>query len=307
MLAFILRRLAAMVIVLWAVFTITFFVVYFGGGDPFLRERSIPETIVKQMRARYKVDGPWYSQYSSYLADVVLRGDLRLSLKFRDRSVNDLLADTLPVSTILGAAALFIAVCGGVWLGTLAAVRQHTAIDAGAMFMALALISIPTFVVGPLLILIFGLWLRWLPVGGWNSWTSILLPAITLAGPYVAYIARLMRSSLLETLTQDYIRTARAKGLDEARTVYRHAMKVALLPVVSYIGPLAAYLLTGSLIVETIFNIPGAGPFFVQSILNNDQFLLMGVTIVYCSAIVILNFLTDISYTWLDRRISLHE
>jgi oligopeptide transport system permease protein len=306
MLTFVIRRLASMVLVLWAVMTLTFLIVYVAPGDPFVRERDIPESIVKQMKARYKVDGPMWNQYWGYLGDL-LKGDFRLSLKFRDRSVNQLLKDGLPVSITLGAAALVIATAGGIWLGTTAAVKQHTAVDAGAMFAALALISIPAFVVGPLLILVFGLWLRWLPVGGWTSWKSLILPAITLAGPYVAYIARLMRSSLLETLSQDFIRTARAKGLDESTTVYRHALKVAVLPVVSFLGPLAANLLTGSIIVETIFNIPGAGPYFVQAILNSDRYLLMGETIVYCSLLVVLNFLTDLSYTWLDRRIRLHE
>ena len=306
MLTFILRRIASMVLVLWAVVTLTFIAVYWAPGDPFLRERDIPESIVQQMKARYKVDGPMWQQYLGYLGDVA-RGDFRLSLKFKDRSVNQLLADGLPVSITLGAAALLIAVAGGIWLGTIAAVRQHSAADAGAMFAALALISIPSFVVGPILILIFALWLGWLPVGGWSSWQSLILPSLTLAGPYIAYIARLMRSSLLETLSQDFIRTARAKGLDDSATVYRHALKVAVLPVVSFLGPLAANLLTGSIVVETIFNIPGAGPYFVQSILNKDRYLLMGETVVYCALLVFLNFLTDLSYTWLDRRIKLHE
>lgn len=306
MLTFILRRLASMVLVLWAVITLTFIVVYAAPGDPFVRERDIPESIVKQMKARYKVEGPMWDQYWSYLGDI-LHGDLRLSLKFKERSVNQLLADGLPVSFTLGAAALLIATAGGVWLGTTAAVKQHSLTDATAMFGALALISIPSFVVGPLLILVFALWLGWLPVGGWTSWKSLILPAITLAGPYVAYIARLMRSSLLETLSQDFVRTARAKGLDDRTTVYRHALKVAILPVVSFLGPLTANLLTGSIVVETIFNIPGAGPYFVQSILNKDHYLLMGETVVYCALLVVLNFVTDISYTWLDRRIKLHE
>ena len=306
MLAFILRRLASMVLVLWAVVTLTFLIVYVAPGDPFVKERDIPETILKQMKARYKVDGPMWQQYFGYMGDL-LKGDFRLSLKFKERSVNELLGNGMPVTATLGFLALVIATSVGVWLGTLAAIRQHTWLDTSAMLGALALISIPAFVVGPLLILVFAIKLNWLPVGGWNSWKSLILPAITLAGPFVAYIARLMRSSLLETLSQDFIRTARAKGLDEATTVYRHGLKVAILPVVSFLGPLAANLLTGSLVVETIFNIPGAGVYFVQSILNSDRYLLMGSTIVYCGALVVLNFLTDISYTWLDRRIRLHE
>jgi oligopeptide transport system permease protein len=304
MFAYVARRLAGMVAVLFAVVTITFLLVYVAPGDPFLRERDIPESIVKQMRARYKIDGPMHEQYFGYLGDL-LRGDLRLSLRFKDRSVNQLLADGLPVSATLGLAALLIATAGGVWLGAIAAVKHHTWVDTAAMFKALALISIPTFVTGPLLIFVFAIWLGWLPVGGWTSWASLILPAVTLAGPYTAYVARLMRSSLLETLSQDFIRTARAKGLDDTRVVYRHALKVAILPVVSFLGPLTANLLTGSLVVETIFNIPGAGPYFVQSILNSDRYLLMGVTIVYCTLLVSLNFFTDLAYTWLDRRIRL--
>ncbi len=306
MLTFILRRLASMVLVLWAVVTLTFVIVYVAPGDPFVKERDIPKEIVAQMKKRYKIEGPMFNQYWSYLGDM-LHGDLRLSLKFKERSVNQLLGDGMPVTATLGLAALVIATFGGIWLGTLAAIRQHTWVDGSAMFVALALISLPTFVIGPLLILVFALWLGWLPVGGWSSWRSLILPSITLAGPYVAYIARLMRSSLLETLSQDFIRTARAKGLDETTTVYRHALKVAVLPVVSFLGPLAANLLTGSLVVETIFNIPGAGSYFVQSILNSDRYLMMGTTIVYCALLIVLNFLTDISYTWLDRRIKLHE
>jgi len=306
MLAFILRRLAGMVLVLWAVVTIAFLLVWWAPGDPFVKERDIPAEIVQQMKAKYKVDGPLWQQYTSYLGSL-LQGDLRISMKYRERSVNQLLADGLPVSATLGAAAFLIATVGGISLGTLAASRQHTWVDGASMFTALALISIPTFVTGPLLILIFAVRLGWLPVGGWASWPSIILPAITLAGPYMAYIARLMRSSLLEVLAQDFVRTARAKGLTESQAVYRHALKVAILPVVSFIGPLAASLLTGSLIVETLFNIPGAGPHYVNSILSKDRYLMMGMTIVYCGLLVVLNFVVDLVYMWLDRRIRLHE
>jgi oligopeptide transport system permease protein len=199
-----------------------------------------------------------------------------------------------------------LAATAGVWLGSLAAVRHGTMMDVVAMFGALALISIPTFVTGPLLVLLFALKLNAFPVGGWSSMTSLILPAITLAGPYIAYIARLQRSSMLEVLSQDFIRTGRAKGLAERRVLYRHALKVAVLPVVSFLGPLAANLLTGSIVVETIFNIPGMGPFFVNSILNRDVFLLCGVVIVYCTLLVALNLIVDIAYTWLDPRIKLH-
>lgn len=306
MLVFVARRLASLLGVLFCVVTITFFLVRLAPGGPFAREREIPEAIKQQLLARYKLDGPVWQQYTDYLGDL-LRGDLRLSTKYRDRSVNELLAQSLPVSATLGLSAFVLATSLGVWLGCAAAVRHHTWIDTSSMLGALALISIPTFVTGPVLALIFGIWLRWVPVGGWNSPASVILPAITLAGPYIAYIARLMRSSLLEVLGQDFVRTAKAKGLTERRAIFKHALKVAILPVISFLGPLAANLLTGSIIVEAIFNIPGAGGFFVNSILNRDVFLLSGVVIIYCVLLVCMNLLVDIAYSVLDPRIRLYE
>lgn len=295
-----------MLVVLFCVVTITFLLLRQAPGGPFSRERSLPPAIEQQLLARYKLDGTLWQQYSGYMGDV-LRGDLRLSTKYRDRSVNELLAQSLPVSAVLGISAFLLATTVGIWLGCIAAVRQHTAVDTVAMLGALALISVPTFVTGPVLVLIFGIRLGWLPVGGWGSLSSLILPAVTLAGPYIAYIARLMRSSLLEVLGQDFVRTARAKGLTNQRAVYKHALKVALLPVISFLGPLAANLLTGSIVVETIFNIPGAGSFFVNSIINRDLFLLLGVVIVYCVLLVTLNLLVDIAYSLLDPRIRLYE
>jgi len=314
MLVFILRRLASMLVVLFCVITLTFLLVRIAPGGPFTKERKIPPAIEKQIMARYNLDGSLWEQFTTYLGvrknsqgnySGLLQGDLQLSTKYRDRTVRELLAQSLPISLTLGCAAFLIASTGGIWLGSLAAVRHRTPTDVGAMLAALFLISIPTFVIGPVLILVFGIYWRVLPVGGWNSWLSIVLPAITLAGPYIAYVARIMRTSMLEVLHQDFVRTARAKGLSEARVIYQHALKVAILPVVSFLGPLAAHLLTGSLVVESIFNIPGAGPFFVNSILNSDVFLLEGVVIVYCVLLVGLNFVVDIAYTWLDRRIRL--
>jgi oligopeptide transport system permease protein len=206
---------------------------------------------------------------------------------------------------LLGSAAFLLATVLGVWLGSIAAIRHGTLPDGLAMLAALALISIPTFVAGPLLVLLFALQTGWLPVGGWHSPTSLILPAITLAGPAVAAIARLTRTSLLETLQAPFLRTARAKGLAENRVVYVHALKVALLPVVSYLGPLAAQLLTGSIVVESIFNLPGTGSFFVNAILNRDVFLLGGVVLVYCVLLMVMNLVVDVTYTWLDPRIRL--
>jgi oligopeptide transport system permease protein len=314
LLPIILRRFAGMLVVLFFVITVTFFLVKAMPGGPFTSEKSMPDSIKKQLLARFNLGGSNWEQYTTYLGlrrnvsgeySGLLQGDLQLSTKYRDRSVAELLRDSLPISATLGFAAFLIATSGGIWLGSLAAVRQRTPTDAGAMLAALFLISIPAFVIGPVLILVFAIRLDWLPVGGWGSWSSLILPAITLAGPYIAYIARLMRTSMLEVLGQDFIRTARAKGLSDARVIYKHALKVAILPVVSYLGPLAANLLTGSLVIETIFNLPGSGPFFINSILNADIFLLEGVVIIYCTVLVVLNLAVDIAYTFLDRRISL--
>jgi oligopeptide transport system permease protein len=304
MAAYILRRFAAMLLVLFCVVSVTFLLIRLSPGGPFDGERKIPEAIEKQLLAKYKLDGSLWQQYSGYIADLV-RGDLRLSTKYRNRTVNEILAQTLPVTFTLGAAAFLVATLAGVWLGSYAAMHHRRAGDTGAMLVALLAISLPSFVIGPLCILVFSLWLGWLPVGGWGGISHLILPALVLAAPYVAYIARLMRSSMLETLNQDFIRTVRAKGVSERTVLYKHALRVAILPVVSYLGPLAANLLTGSIVVETVFNIPGAGGFFVNSILNRDGFLLGGVVIVYCVLLVLFNLVVDIAYTLLDRRIQL--
>jgi len=306
MTTFILRRIVSLFFVLFCVVTITFLLIRLAPGGPFDRERKIPPQIEKELLAKYKLDGPIWVQYRGYIWDV-MHGDLRLSTKYRNRSVNELLAQSLPVSGTLGGVAFLIATAGGIWIGAFAAVRHDRPSDTLAMLGALLAISIPTFVIGPLLILVFALKLRWFPVGGWNGLASLVLPAVTLASPYVAYIARLMRTSMLDVLGLDFIRTARAKGLAESGIVYKHALKVAILPVVSFLGPLAANLLTGSIVVESIFNIPGAGGFFVNSIQNRDGFLLGGVVIVYCALLVAMNLAVDLAYVALDRRIKLYD
>lgn len=333
MTGFIVRRVLVMIPVLLAVITITFFLIRIKPGGPFDRERRLPKAIEEQLLKRYKLDGSdgrawgertakslgWTGdrakfleragslgqQYWDYLTDV-LKGDLRPSLKYRNWSVNEILAQTLPVSAMLGSMALVLASVFGVSLGAYAALRQHRVQDSLAMFFALVAISLPAFVTGPLLIMVFCFWLKWLPVGGWGGLSSWILPVITLALPFSAYIARLTRGSMLEVLSQDYIRTARAKGLNEFQIVAGHAMKIAILPVVSFLGPLTANVLTGSIVVETIFNIPGSGRFFVSSILNSDAFLLGGVTIVYCALLVVMNLIVDVLYGILDKRIRLH-
>jgi oligopeptide transport system permease protein len=306
MFRFIAKRLVGLVVILFCVVTITFFLVRLMPGGPFDRERKLPEHIEKELLAKYKLDGPLFEQYFNYLRDL-LHGDLRLSTKYRSRSVNEILADSLPVSGLLGAIAFCVATVGGVFLGSLAAAKQQTWIDRTAMLGALFAVSLPSFVIGPILVLVFAIEWPVLPVGGWGNLQSLVLPSITLAAPYTAYIARLTRSSMLEVLTQDYIRTARAKGLSNTAVIYKHALRVAILPVVSFLGPLAANLLTGSIVVESIFSIPGTGGFFVNSVLNRDGFLLAGVVIVYCSLLVLFNLVVDLLYGVLDRRISLYE
>ena len=306
MFRFIAKRLVGLVVILFCVVTITFFLVRLMPGGPFDRERKLPEHIEKELLAKYKLDGPLFEQYFNYLRDL-LHGDLRLSTKYRSRSVNEILADSLPVSGLLGVIAFCVATVGGVFLGSLAAAKQQTWIDRTAMLGALFAVSLPSFVIGPILVLVFAIEWPVLPVGGWGNLQSLVLPSITLAAPYTAYIARLTRSSMLEVLTQDYIRTARAKGLSNTAVIYKHALRVAILPVVSFLGPLAANLLTGSIVVESIFSIPGTGGFFVNSVLNRDGFLLAGVVIVYCSLLVLFNLVVDLLYGLLDRRISLYD
>jgi oligopeptide transport system permease protein len=306
MIRYIAKRIIGLLVILFCVVTITFFLVRLMPGGPFDRERKLPEHIEKQLLAKYKLDGPLLEQYFNYLGDL-LHGDLRLSTKYRSRSVNEILADSLPVSGLLGGIAFSIATVGGVFIGSLAAAKQQTWIDRTAMFAALFAVSLPPFVIGPLLVLVFAIDWPVLPVGGWGNLQSLILPSITLAAPYTAYIARLTRSSMLEVLTQDYIRTARAKGLRESVVLYKHGLRVAILPVVSFLGPLAANLLTGSIVVESIFSIPGTGGFFVNSVLNRDGFLLAGVVIVYCSLLVLFNLLVDLLYGLLDHRISLYD
>jgi len=330
--AFLFRRLIALVAVLFGVATLTFLLIRMAPGSPFSTERNLPPAIEKALLEKYGLDGDsgrkaaveittqwgwneewtkragevgsFFEQYTDYLSDL-LKGDLRLSTKYRNRSVKEILAQTLPVSMTLGLTAFVIATVLGVSLGCVAALRHHTWVDHTAMITALLAISLPAFVTGPILVYVICLQWNLLPVGGWGTPAHLVLPALVLAAPFVAYIARLMRSSLLETLNQDFIRTARAKGVSEPAVLVRHALKVAILPVVSFLGPLAANLLTGSVIVESIFQIPGAGGFFVNSILNRDSCLLGGVVIIYCTLVVIMNLLVDISYTLLYRRIKL--
>ena len=301
---FLIRRIFIGVLTLFAVITLTIFMMRLIPGGPFDKERKIPAAIEKNLLAKYKLNGTLWEQYWDYMCDIV-RGDLRLSTKYRNRSVNEIIAQTLPVSLTLGATAFILALAIGITLGSLSAIRYKTYIDHVVMLLAVLSISIPNFVVAPLAILYFAL--RWIlfPVAGWGSIQHLILPAICLALPYSAYIARLTRNSMLDVLHQDFVRTARAKGLSETRVVIKHVLKVALLPVVSFSGPLAANLLTGSLVIEEIFKIPGIGPFFVNGVLNRDLFMVSGTVILYSSMLIGFNMMVDVIYTLLDRWIKL--
>ena len=304
MIGYLLKRLIGLVVVLFCVISITFFLARLQPGGPFDDEKEPPEFIKEELLRRYDLDGTLWSQYTRYLGDV-LRGDLRVSFEYRNWSVGEVIGQQLPTSLQLGGIAFLLATVPGIVFGALAAMRRDTWIDRLIMLRALLAISLPTFVTGPLLIGVFSLWLGWFPVGGWGGLSSAVLPAICLAIPYAAYIARLMRNSMLEVLGADYIRTARAKGLSPLEVGGKHAMKVALLPVVTFLGPLAAHLLTGSIVVESVFSIPGAGSIFVNSIQNRDTFLLCGIVVVYCTLLVVFNLLVDLAYRVLDPRIKL--
>ncbi len=305
MLAFAFRRLLSSLLVVFCVASLTFLLARAMKGGPFDRDRPMPEHLKGELEAKYKLGGSIWQQYTAFVADL-LRGDLRVSTKYRDWRVDELLAQKMPISLALGFAAFLIAAGFGILTGAWAAMRRDTWVDFWAMFGSLLAISVPAFVAGPLLIAIFGIWLGWLPIGGWGTAAQLVLPAVCLAAPYVAYVARLMRNSLIEVLRSDFMRTAKAKGVGEWRAVRSHAMKVAILPVISFLGPLAANLLTGSMVVESIFNIPGAGAIFVNAIQNRDAMLLVGAVVVYCGLLVFFNFIVDITYSLLDKRIKLH-
>jgi len=306
MLRFIGRRLLVAIPTLLLVITLAFFMMRAAPGGPFDMDRKLSPQIERNVRARYGLDRPLGLQYLNYLAGV-LRGDLGPSLKYKDKSVLQILQENAPVSLRLGGLAIGLAAVTGVSLGVLAAARQNGGVDHLVMGVAVLGVCIPTFVTGPLLVLAFASKLGWLPGGGWNdgAWRNLVLPVVVLALPQVAVISRLTRAGMVEALRANYIRTARAKGLPEHRVIVRHALRAALLPLVSYLGPACAGLLTGSLVVERIFNLPGLGKFFVISALQRDYTVVMGMVIVYAGLILVLNLLADLLYAALDPRVRL--
>jgi len=305
MTGFLLRRALWFGVTLWVVITLSFVLTRSVRGGPFDEGRELPPEIENALREKYHLDDPLLKQYAGYLSGVVLRFDLGPSLKLRDYTVNEIIAETLPRSAVLGLMALFVALLMGLTAGILAAVHRGKALDGFIMTLAALGIAIPNFMLAFILIILFVFAWPLFPAAGWGSPFHLVLPALALGAPFGANIARLSRSGMLEVLGEEYIRAARAKGLRESRVILVHALKGALLPVVSFLGPAAAGILTGSLVIERVFAIPGMGDFFVNAALNRDHTLTMGIVIVYCALVYVINFLVDVTYKLIDPRIRL--
>jgi ABC-type dipeptide/oligopeptide/nickel transport system permease component len=304
MIALIFRRLLQAIPVLFIVVSLTFLLVRIAPGNPFSNGKSIRPEIMEQLNKQHDLDGTIWDQYWRYMGKVV-RGDLNISTQYLNRSVNEVIAQTLPVSMTLGAVSYGLALFFGTVCGAWAAIRHNQWGDRTLMLIALLGISIPSFVSAPLLVMFLALHWNLLPSYGWGSPDQILLPAFCLSLPFTASIARLTRGSLLEVLKLDFVRTARAKGLSEDAVLFRHALKVAILPIIGYSGPAAAGILTGSLVIETLFGIPGIGQFFVNSALNHDPFMTSGVVLVFSLFLILFNLVSDILYFVVDRRVKL--
>ena len=303
MLKFTLLRLAQAIPVILAVITVTFFLVRAAPGGPFDSEKAVLPEVKKALEAQYRLDVPLSGQYFAYLSDLVA-GDLGPSFKYPGRSVNEILASGLPVTAELGLYALCFALLTGVLAGVFAALRPNTRQDYVPMSLAMIGICMPSFLLGPLLILVFGIYLEWLPISGWGDLPGDkVLPAITLGSAYAAYIARLSRAGMLEILSQDYIRTARAKGASDSRIIVKHALRGGLIPVMAFLGPAFAGLIAGSFVVETIFQIPGLGRFYVQAAFNRDYTMILGTTVFLSVLIVLFNLVSDVLAAWMDPRL----
>ncbi len=302
MLRYIIRRLMGAIPTLFIIITISFFLMRLAPGGPFSRERSLPPEIEANLNKVYHLDDPLWLQFFNYLGDL-LQGDFGPSFKYKDFSVGELIGGGFPASLTLGGMAMLLALTIGMSAGTYAALRQNSRFDYATMGFAMVGIAVPNFVVAPLLTLFISLKLGLLPVGSWGEIKHMVLPIVALALPQIAAIARLTRGSMIEVLRSNFVRTARSKGLPEQITVTRHALKAAMLPVVSYLGPAVAGIITGSVVIEQIFGIPGIGRYFVQAALNRDYTLVMGVTIFYGSLIILLNLAADVIYGFLDPKI----
>jgi oligopeptide transport system permease protein len=300
--AFIARRVLSMVLVIWVVASMTFVLMKAIPGGPFTAEKRLPPEVLANLDARYHLNDPLWQQYVDYLSNLA-RFDLGPSFKYEDLTVNDIIEQGFPVSAQLGVLAILFALLVGVPAGLTSALRQYSAADNLSMLGALLGVSIPSFLLATLFIYVFGLQLRVLPAGGWGTTAHVILPAIALGMYPTSFIARLTRSSMLDVIRQDYIRTARSKGVAEIVVVYRHALKNAIIPVVTYLGPITAAVLTGSFVIERIFAVPGLGRHFVTSIYNRDYTVIMGTTVFYSVFLVMMNLVVDIAYGFVDPRI----
>ncbi len=305
MLAYIIRRLLIAIPTLLVLVVASFFLMHVAPGGPFTSERPLPPAVLANIEARYGLDQPLWKQLYDYLANIILHFDFGPSFVFKDRDVNDIIAQGFPISLTYGSLAFLVATLVGVGLGIAAAIRHNSWIDYTAVSLGIAAQALPNFIMGPILILTFTLWLGWLPGGGWNGgqWPYLIMPVIALSTSYMGSIARITRSSMLETLNSNFIRTARAKGLPARMVIWRHAMKPTLLPVISYLGPVFVYVLTGSVFVDLYFSTGGLGQSYVNSALTRDYAVLLGVTILYGALTVIVNLATDLAYAWFDPKI----
>ena len=303
MFRFALGRLLQAIPVLLVVITMTFMLVHSAPGGPFSADKAVPAEVLEALEAQYNLDQPLWQQYISYLGDVV-QGDMGPSFKYPGRSVNELIYSGLGTTAELGFYAMLVAIFIGVIAGVTASMRPNTMQDYVPMTAAMIGICMPSFLLGPLLVLVFGIHLEWLPVSGWNQIPGDkILPAITLGTGYAAYIARLSRGGMLEVLSQDYIRTARAKGLSEFLIIGKHALRGGLIPVVAFLGPAFAGLLGGSFVVETIYQIPGLGRFYVQAAFNRDYTMILGTTVFFATLIILFNLLSDMLAVWLNPKL----
>ncbi|MEJ0008450.1 MAG: oligopeptide ABC transporter permease OppB [Steroidobacteraceae bacterium] len=308
MLRFLLNRLLTAIPTLLIIATLAFTLLHATPGGPFDSAKRMPPAIQASIEAKYHLNEPLWRQYVRYLGDLA-HGDLGPSYQYRDTSVNSLILQGLPVDALIGVCALGVALLFGSGCGVLAALRRNTTWDYLPMFFASLGISLPTFVIGPLLILIFAIHLQWFPSGDWvsGSLSHLVLPVLALALPYTAYIARMVRGATIEVMGSPFIRTARAKGLPTHTVILRHALRPILTPLVSFLGPAFAGVLTGSIIIESVFGLPGIGRYFVTGALNRDYTLVVGITIIYGVLIIGFNLLADLCYAWLDPRVRLHS
>lgn len=303
MLSYSIKRILGAIPTLLFIVTIAFFLIRMAPGGPFDTERPVPAEIAANLDRVYHLNDPLIIQFSHYLWNI-LQGDFGPSFKYQDYTVTELIVEGFPVSLQLGLMSILLALLVGIALGVFAALKQNKLTDYILMSFAMVGIVLPSFVIAPLLALIFGVFLHWLPVAGWGSWSHMILPVIALSLPQIAAVARMTRGSLIETLNSPYIRTARAKGLPNSLILFRHASRATLLPVVSWLGPAVAAIVTGSIVIEQIFSLPGIGRYFVQGALNRDYTLVMGVVIFYGALIIVMNLLVDLLYRWLDPRVS---